>query len=61
MEDLVAERDHWIRLFNRIENAVTHHKAAYERASLFVEQADEALWKARDKILADATKEVARR
>lgn len=46
-----AERDFWIRAFNEIENAITHHKTAHERDGLFVERADEVLWKARDKAL----------
>lgn len=52
-----AERDHWIRLFNRLEAAVTHHKKA--AAGPFADDADLALWKVRDKILADAAQGVA--
>jgi hypothetical protein len=45
------ERDHWIRLFNRLEAAVTHHKRAQGDLPT---DADEALYVARDKILRDA-------
>lgn len=49
--DMESERDHWIRLFNRLEAAISHHKNA---TAAFPQTADEALYKARDKILADA-------
>lgn len=48
---LVDERDRWIRLFNRLEAAVSHHKKA---SAEFPQTHDEALYKARDKILKDA-------
>lgn len=40
-----------VRLFNRLEAAVSHHKKGHE--ALFVEDPDAALWNARDKILKD--------
>jgi hypothetical protein len=48
------ERDRIRRLFNRLEAAISHHKKAlgYEHADLY-EPWDEALYKARDRILAD--------
>lgn len=49
--DLVAERDHWIRLFNRLEGAVAHHKTA---TSAFREVHDEALYAAHERVLRDA-------
>ncbi len=45
------ERDRWIRLFNRLEAAVSHHKRA---TGEFATDADEALYAARDRILRDA-------
>lgn len=47
------ERDHWIRLFNRLEATVSHHKSA---TGEFATDADEALCAARDRILKDAAK-----
>jgi hypothetical protein len=46
-----AEWGRWVRLFNRLEAAVSHHKKA--NAGLMTE-ADEALYAARDRILRDA-------
>lgn len=51
-ERLVAERDHWIRLFNRMEAAIAHH----ERSPRFKDSHDDALYHARDRIVADAAK-----
>ena len=48
------ERDHWIRLFNRLEGAVAHHRKTNE----FVETYDEALYAAHDRILKAAAKGV---
>jgi hypothetical protein len=50
------ERDKWIRLFNRLEAAVTHHRRAVEEDGALCEPEswDTALWKARDQILKDA-------
>jgi dsDNA-specific endonuclease/ATPase MutS2 len=45
------ERHRWIRFFNRLEAAISHHKNA---RGDFTDLADEALYKARDKILRDA-------
>lgn len=44
---LRADRDRYVRLFNRLDAAISHHKAA-ER---FPDDHDEALWAARDRIL----------
>lgn len=52
-ERLVAERDKWIRLFNRLEAAIAHHKRDTEWAAT-TDDADEALWVARDRIVRDA-------
>lgn len=51
VRDLTDERDHWIRLFNRVEAAISHHKKA---TATFATDADEALYAARDRILRDA-------
>lgn len=48
----VAERDHWIRLFNRLEAAVSHHR----KADRFKDDHDEALYAARARILKDAAR-----
>lgn len=47
----VDERDRWIRLFNRLEAAVVHHRKA---ASEMFGAGDEALWAAHKSILKDA-------
>ena len=52
MADVRAERDRWIRLFNRLEAAITHHKKA--KSAMFVDEVDEALYAARDRVLRDA-------
>jgi hypothetical protein len=49
VESLTADRDKWIRAFNRLEAAISHHK----RDNDFADLEDEALWHARDKILRD--------
>lgn len=52
-ERLTAEqddRDHWIRVFNRLEAAISHHK---RDTAGFATDADEALYAARDRILRD--------
>lgn len=46
-----AQRDHWIRLFNRLEGAVAHHRKATKD---FREVHDEALYAAHDRVLRDA-------
>lgn len=51
---IVAERDRYIRLFNRLEAAISHHRKAHESGQFFADVPDEALWKAQDKILKDA-------
>lgn len=50
MEDLRADRDRWIRLFNRLQGAVSHHR----NADRFKDDHDEALYKAMDAVLRDA-------
>jgi hypothetical protein len=45
------ERDFWVRLFNRLEVSITHHKKAKEYGINFVDEVDERLYEARDKIL----------
>ena len=53
----IADRDRYIRLFNRLEAAISHHKKAHlPEGQYFADDPDEALWAARDKILADACK-----
>lgn len=47
---LTHERDHWIRLFNRLDSAINHH----QKATSFKDDCDEALYAARDRILRDA-------
>lgn len=51
---VAAERDHWIRLWNRLEAAITHHRRDKLNGVDTSDEIDEALWKARDKILRDA-------
>lgn len=46
---LVEERDKWIRAFNRLEVAITHH----QRDCQFPDNYDDALYIARSKILTD--------
>jgi hypothetical protein len=48
----MERRDFWIRLFNRLEASISHHKKA--KSALFVDEVDEALYAARDKILKTA-------
>lgn len=52
--DVVQDRDRWIRLFNRLEAAVTHHK---RDTAQFTTDADERLYAARERILRDAAAE----
>jgi hypothetical protein len=47
--ELATERDRWIRAFNRLEAAISHHK----RDEGFPDVHDEALYHARDRILSD--------
>jgi hypothetical protein len=52
---LRTERDAWIRLFNRLEGAVTHHRKAYDMdQAALPESPDEALWAAHDRVVRDA-------
>jgi hypothetical protein len=41
------------RLFDRLENAISHHKREHDSGRYFADDPDEALWAARDKILRD--------
>jgi hypothetical protein len=50
-DEAIRERDRWIRLFSRLEAAVSHHKAA---KGAFADDADDALWAARDRVLRSA-------
>ena len=52
--DLEGARDHWIRLFNRLEAAVARHK---ERSGGF-EPADDELYAAHAKVLKASAKDV---
>lgn len=53
-DQIAAQRDHWIRLFNRLEGAVAHHrKAMTDKSTLYH---DEALYAAHDRVLKEATK-----
>ncbi len=45
------ERDRWIRLFNRLDAAITHH----QQADRFKDDHDEALYAARDRVIREAT------
>jgi predicted HAD superfamily Cof-like phosphohydrolase len=47
-----SERDRWIRLFNRLDAAISHH----ERDDRFRDDHDEALYAARRRVLKDAGK-----
>lgn len=53
-DDAVAQRDAWIRLFNRLEASISHHKAG--KSDMFTDEVDEALYAARDRILKDAAR-----
>lgn len=46
----IAERDRWIRLFNRLDAAISHHR----KADRFQDDNDLTLWAARDRVLHDA-------
>jgi hypothetical protein len=45
------QRDDWIRLFNRLEASVTHHRKGKLYGIDTSDEIDEALWTARDKVL----------
>ena len=47
-QELQQQRDAWVRAFNRLDAAVSHHKRASDR---FATDADEALYAARDWIV----------
>jgi hypothetical protein len=55
-DGLIAERDHWIRLFNRLEASITHHRKGKLFGFDTSDEVDEALWHARDQVLKDAHK-----
>lgn len=49
-----TERNHWIRLFNRLDAAVSRHRTSSEAKGASIlgpTEDDEALWDAHDKIL----------
>lgn len=48
----VTQRDRWIRLFNRLDGAITHHER--DKTDGFMDEIDEALYAARKKVLKDA-------
>lgn len=48
--EAILDRDHWIRAFNRLEAAISHHK----KADRFQDDNDLALYAARDRVLRDA-------
>lgn len=50
---MTADRDRWIRAFNRLDAAITHHRRDTLNGVDTSDEADEALWVARDKILRD--------
>lgn len=54
IKQLEDERNRWIRHWNRLEAAVTHHRAGKLAGVDTSDEIDEALWSARDKILRDA-------
>lgn len=49
-----TERNEWIRRFNRLEAAISHHIGA--KAEAFKDEADEALHKAHKQIMKDLAK-----
>lgn len=51
-ERLREQRDHWIRLYVRLEGAVNHHQR--DKSELFVDEIDEALYAARDRVVRDS-------
>jgi hypothetical protein len=51
---VVAQRDAWIRLFNRLEHQITHHR----NADRFKDDHDERLYDGQARILAAAAREV---
>lgn len=53
-ERLVAERDKWIRLFNRLEAAIAYHERANIDLLGTTLEDDEALYAARDRVVRDA-------
>lgn len=53
-ERLTAQRDHWIRCFNQIEHSITHHKNA---TATMTTDADDALYRARDRVLRQSAAE----
>lgn len=55
LEPEVNDAAHWIRLFNRLDAAISHHRNAHlPHGRFFADLPDDALWKARDKIITDA-------
>lgn len=46
---VALERDHWIRMFNRLDSAVNHHRR--DKGDAWVDEVDDALYAAQDRIL----------
>lgn len=53
-DELVAQRDHWKRLFNRLDAAITHHQNS--TVATYRWDFDYALYAAHDKVLKDAAR-----
>jgi hypothetical protein len=51
---LVEERNHWIRLFNRLDAAVSKHRSMKSASLIPADEHDEALDAAHDRILKEA-------
>lgn len=49
--EAIAQRDHWIRTFNRLDATISHHQK--DKSELFLDEVDEALYAARAKVLRD--------
>jgi hypothetical protein len=47
------DRDRWVKAFNRLDAAITHHRRDTLGGVDTSDEADEALWAARDKIIRD--------
>lgn len=45
--------DYLTRILNRLDGAINHHQAAHQSGRFFSDLPDDALWKARDKIMSD--------
>jgi len=52
LRNLSDGRDRWVRLFNRLDGAISHHRKA--KSDLFIDEVDESLYHAHDQILKEA-------